>query len=261
MTQSLNTYDKIAIAEIVIYTFLFGGSIFLCARDGIRKSSGWRFLVVLSLARLIGSALLLATVNDPSNESLYIGWLTLNGVGFGPLILMLVALIGRLIESINRQSAQPIVKPLYQRLIEILMLAALILLVIGGTSSKYTFVNGVPKINYTVESKVGAILFIVVMAFLLLQTIVVLRHQGYIAQGDYRILVAVLASIPFVIVRLVYTVYLILGNKTTTVWLYLGAGVIMEMFVCIICEVVGFTLKKVSPKTNAPENEQAPYNA
>lgn len=260
MARSLDTYDNIAIAEIVVYSFFLAGGIFLCVRDGLRKSAGWRFLVVLALARLIGSALLLATVNDPTNESLYIGWMTLNGVGFGPLILMLVALLGRLFESINRQSPQPVVKPIYQKGIEVLMLIAMILLIVGGTSSTYTMVDGSPKITYTTESKAGAVLMIIVMVFLLLQVLLVVRYQGYIAQGDHRILVGALASLPFVIVRLVYTVLLILGGKKTTVWLYLGAGVIMEMVVCFICEIVGFSLKKVVPETKAQETEQSSYD-
>lgn len=255
MGRSLDTYDNIAIAEIVVYTFFLGGGVFLCVRDGIRKSSGWRFLVVLALARLIGSALLLATVSDSTNESLYIGWMTLNGVGFGPLILTLVALLGRLLDSINRSVEQPVVKPVYVRGIELCMLLAMILLIVGGTSADYTIVNGSPKITYPTESKVGGILMIVVLVFLLLQTLVVVRHQSKIADGDGRILVGVLVSLPFVVVRLVYTELLILGGEKVSVWMYLGAGVIMEMVVCFVCEVVGFTLQKVSPSTKAPESE------
>lgn len=260
MARSLDTYDRIAIAEIVVYAFFLIGGVFLCFKHGLKRSSGWRFLVILALARLIGSAMLLATINDPTNESLYIGWMTLNGVGFGPLILMLLGLLGRLFESINREGRE-IVKPVYQRLISLLMLVAMILLIVGGTQADYTIVNGTPKITYTPESRAGAALMIVVLGFLVIETLLVIRNQGYIAEGEHRILIAVLASLPFVIVRLIYTCVLILGNKSQSVWFYLAGGVIMEIMVVLICEAVGFTLQKVPPTTKAPESAQPSYSA
>ncbi|KPM36818.1 hypothetical protein AK830_g9745 [Neonectria ditissima] len=259
MTQ-LNTYDRIAIAEIVVYALFLIGGVFLCFKHGLKRSSGWRFLVILALARLIGSAMLLATINDPTNESLYIGWMTLNGVGFGPLILMLLGLLDRLFESINRQGPQ-IVKPLYQRTISLLMLVAMVLLVVGGTNADYTIVNGTPKISYPVESRVGAGLMIAVLVCLIIETVLVVRNQGFIAQGEHRILIAVIASLPFVVVRLIYTCVLILGNKSQGVWFYLAAGVIMEMVVVFICEAVGFTLQKVPPTPKDQETAQSSYNA
>ncbi|KAK7428940.1 hypothetical protein QQZ08_004557 [Neonectria magnoliae] len=255
MTQ-LNTYERIAIAEIVVYAFFLFGGVFLCFKHGLKRSAGWRFLVILALARLIGSAMLLATINDPNNMSLYIGWMTLNGVGFGPLILMLLGLLDRLFESINRQGRQ-LIQPLYQRAVSLLMLVAMILLIVGGTNADYTVVNGTPKISYPVESRIGAGLMVGVLAFLIFETVLVVRNQGFIAEGEHRILIAVIASLPFVIVRLIYTCVLILGNKSQGVWFYLAGGVIMEMMVVIICEAVGFTLEKVTPKPKDAGTEQS----
>ncbi|CAM1502956.1 Fc.00g077320.m01.CDS01 [Cosmosporella sp. VM-42] len=252
MVRDLSSYDKISIGEIVVYSFFLIGAILLCIKHGITRSAGWRFLIILALARLIGSGMELATINDPTNKNLYIGWLVLNGVGFGPLILMLLGLLSRLFESINRQG-HVVVKPLYLRAIQLLMLVAMILLIVGGTNGNYSTVNGKPKVSYPTESKVGVILMVVVLALLIFETFIVFRNQGYISQGEHRILVAVAACLPFVIVRLIYTCYLILGNKSQNVWLYLGAGVIMEMVVALICEVVGFSLQKAPPK---PEKNQ-----
>ncbi|KAM0436071.1 hypothetical protein ACHAPT_002963 [Fusarium lateritium] len=244
MTRPLNDYDNIAIAEIVIYVFIFIGALVLCKNHGFGRNAGWLYLVILSLARLIGSSLLLATVNDPSNTSLYIGWLTLNGIGLGPLILILLGLQSRCFDSMNRND-HVIVKPIYQRLIQMLMLVAIILIAVGGSNSNYTLNAGAPKIQYSTESKVGIILMIVVLVLLVLQTLLAFRNQGYISQGEHRLLIAITASLPFVVVRLAYTCLLILGGHKQTVWWYLGAGVIMEIMVAIICEAVGFTLEKV----------------
>ncbi|KAL2680893.1 hypothetical protein Neosp_008496 [[Neocosmospora] mangrovei] len=245
MTRSLNDYDNIAIAEIAVYAFIFIGALILCKTHGFGRNAGWFYLVILSLARLIGSSLLLATVNDPSNESLYIGWLTLNGIGLGPLILTLLGLLSRSFDSMNRKG-HVVVKPIHQRAIQLLMLVAIILLAVGGSNSNYTLNDaGAPKIQYSTESKVGVVLMIVVLVLLVLQTVLVFRNQGYISQGEHRLLIAITASLPFVIVRLAYTCLLILGGHKQTVWTYLGAGVIMEIMVAIICEAVGLTLDKV----------------
>ncbi|KAF4978815.1 hypothetical protein FZEAL_4859 [Fusarium zealandicum] len=243
MAPSLNNYDDIAIAEIVLYSIFLIGALVLCKNHGFGRNAGWFYLIILSLARLIGSAFLLAAVNDPSNKSLYIGWLTLNGVGLGPLILTLLGLLSRCFDSMSRQG-HVVVKPIYQRIIQVSMLMAMILLAIGGSKSSYNLKEGAPKIQYSTESKVGIAFMIVVLVLLVGQTLLALRNQGYISQGERRLLIAIVASLPFVVVRLVYTCVLILGGHKQTVWMYLGAGIIMEMMVAFICEVVGFTLDK-----------------
>lgn len=246
MTRSLTDYDRIAIAEIAIYPFFLIGGIYLSLKHGFTKSSGWRFLIILSLARLIGASLLLATINNPNNQSLYVGYLVLNGVGFGPLVLMVLGLINRLFDSVNRQGSV-VVKPRYLHAVSLLMLIAMILLVYGGTQANYSTVDGNPKIQYTTESQVGAGLMIAVVALLLVEVVLVSRNHKYISAGERRILIAVVASLPFIIVRLAYTCDLILGQKSQDVWFYLGGGVIMEIFVCLICQVTGLTLAKVPP--------------
>lgn len=241
MGRPLETYDYIAIASIVVYAVFLGGSIILCLKHGFTRSSGWLFLVFVALARIIGSSLRLATVNDPTNESLYIGWMTLNGLGLGPLILTLLGLLGRLFDSINRQG-QVLVKPVYQRLIEILMVIAIILLIIGGIKSTFSIDNGQPKVDYSALSYAGTVIIIIIMVMLCLEVLLAFRNQGFVYQGEHRILIAVVVCLPFVLVRLVYSCMLVFGGVTSSVWEYFGMLIIMEMVVVLICEVLGFTL-------------------
>lgn len=253
MGRPLETYDEIAIAEVVIYSIFILPAAYLCHKHGLTRSAGWRFLLLLCIIRILGAGLRLGTINDPTNTSLYIGWQVLNGLGLGPLILMLLGLLSRVFESINRQKV--IVKPLFQKLVNLLMLVGLILLVVGGTQSSYTINGDSPKVTYSNISKGGIAIMIAVLAIVLLESVLALRHQGYIAQGEHRILVAVFASMPFVIVRLGYSCVLILGNVSSSAWLYLGAGVIMEMIVVLVCEVVGLTLDKAPPKAPRTDGE------
>lgn len=244
MARSLGAHDDIAIAEIVVYTFLLFGALFLCKTHGFSRNSGWFYIIILSLARLIGSSMLLATINDPDNTNLYIGWIVLNGLGLGPLILIMLGLLDRLFNTIKSQGGAGI-NVLYQRAVHLLMLVAVILISVGGASSNYTLDGASPTIKYSTESKVGISLMIVVLVLVIGQFLFALRNQSYIVDGERRILIAVGASLPFVIVRLAYTCTLILGGHKQDVWIYLGAGVIMEIVVVIICEAIGFTLNKV----------------
>ncbi|KAF4454101.1 hypothetical protein F53441_3338 [Fusarium austroafricanum] len=261
MAGSLNSHDDIAIAEIVVYTFLLFGALFLCKIHGFSRNAGWFYIVILSLARIIGSGLLLGTVNDPSNTSLYVGWITLNGLGLGPLILINLGLLGRCFESIKRSGGTG-VQIVYQRAIQLLMLVAVILISVGSANSNYTLNGATPKIQYSTLSKVGIILMIVVLVLVVGQFILALSNQSYIAHGERRLLIAIGASLPFMIVRLGYACALILGGHKQDTWLYLGAAVIMEMMVAIICEAVGFTLPKAPQHTeNQAMNMKTPPEA
>lgn len=248
----MDTYDNISIVEIVFYSFFLVGGVYLCFKHGIGKG-GWRYHVILSLVRLIGSAFCLRTISDTTNTSLYIGWQTLNGVGLGPLVLIVFGLIGRLFDSINRRG-YVIVKPLYQHLIEALMLASMVLIIVGGVESDHKLVNGKAIIDYSTLSRVGIILMIIVVVLICLEFFIALRSQGYVPQGEHRILIAIGVSLPFIIVRLVYSCVTVLGSSVGSVGLFLGAGVIMEIVVVLVCEVVGFMLDKAPPKTKTTES-------
>ncbi|KAM4068130.1 hypothetical protein HRG_009588 [Hirsutella rhossiliensis] len=255
MGRPLDAYDDIAIATIVIYAVFLAGAVALCFKHGLARSSGWRFLIILALARLIGSAFRLATVSAPADAGLYVGWLTLNGLGLAPLILMLLGLLGRVFDSTNR-SGHDVVKPAHRRLVEILMLVAIILVIVGGTQSAVTVQGGVPKIAYSSTSKAGTAIMVAVLALLCLELLLAFRKRGHVARGERRIIVGVGLSIPFVIVRLVYSCLVVFGGVSSNVWLYLGMLVIMEMIVVIICQVLGFSLDKAPPAAAKDDQEQ-----
>lgn len=255
MSRPIGTYDIIAIVQLVLYFLFLGIAIFLSVKHGFTKSAGWRYLIVLALARIIGSCLYLATISDPTNWHLYVGWYIVNGLGLGPLVLVLLGLLSRVFESINRQG-HVVLKPLYQRLIQILMLVAIILIIVGGTNSNFNTQNGViTSVEYAQESKVGTGLMIAVIVLLCLETLLAYRNQGFVAQGEHRIILGVIASMPFVIIRLVYSCLLILGGVKSTKWLYLGLEVIMEIVVVIIVETLGLTLDKASEVPTQPNAE------
>ncbi|KAG6180689.1 hypothetical protein E4U27_002677 [Claviceps purpurea] len=228
----LDAYDIISIVGIPIYVILLACAIILCLKHGFYKSAGWPFLALLALWRIVSFSIRLALVNDPTNTSLWAGWLILNSVGLGPLLLLLLSLLLRVFESINRQEFV-VLKPLYQRLIQILVLVAVICGIVGGTNSSY---------NNCRWRHLG--LMIAAIALLCGEAFIAVRSQGYIAQGEHRILLGVVASIPFVIARLVYSCLTVFGGVTPNVWLYLFLGILTELIVMSMLEVLGFMLGK-----------------
>ncbi|KAJ4157921.1 uncharacterized protein LMH87_008477 [Akanthomyces muscarius] len=244
VTRSMNKQDHIAMAEIVVYAFYLVGGIYLCVKHGVSRAAGFRFLVILALARLIGSSMLLATLSDATNQSLYTGWAVTNGVGLGPLILMLVGLLSRTFDWINR-GGSIVLHPLVTRLVQLLMLVAVVLVIVGGTLSDYTTDGTSVIVHYNTMSKVGMALMIVVVVIAAGQLGLAFIHKDRIPAGETRLLPAVSLAIAFTIVRLIYGCVVILSDTNPSIWVYLVTGVIMEFVICLIVEVIGFNLHKI----------------
>ncbi|KAK2590604.1 hypothetical protein QQS21_011706 [Conoideocrella luteorostrata] len=251
---NFDTYDIISVVGIPIYVVFLSCAIYLSIKHGFKNSSGWRYLIILALARIISFGLRLGLMNDPTNTDLWIGWSTVTSLGLGPLVLLLLGLLSRVFESINRQG-QVILKPTYQRLIQLLVVVAIIVTVVGGTKSSFHLEEGSIKVDYSTLSRVGVGLMIVVVLLLCVETLIAFRNQGYVAQGEHRILLGVIASLPFVIIRVVYSCLTVFAGISSNVWTYLCMGILTEMIVVFMVEVLGFTLDKapVAPKSDDPE--------
>lgn len=90
------TYSEgIAIGKVVYYAPAFFACIFVCARHGFMKSSGWFFLVTFCLTRLIGSCAQLATIDHPDKTAATIA-LVCTLMGTTPLLLSSLGLISRM---------------------------------------------------------------------------------------------------------------------------------------------------------------------
>ncbi|RFU79012.1 transmembrane [Trichoderma arundinaceum] len=255
MGRPLETYDDIAIAELAFYLFALGGGIFLCLKHGFTKNAGFRALIILSLARIIGACLRLATISSPSNINLYIGWMTLNGIGLAPLIMLSLGLLSRVFESI-KSNGRTIIKPMYQRFIELLMILSIILLIVGGTQSTFTVIDGKPKVDYSTVSHAAAGIIVAIAALLGIAIVLAILNQSHVGAGEHRIIFTAAVCYPLILVRLTYSCLIIFGGVTTTPWLYLGMSSLMEMIVTLLSEVLGFNLDKVVPQPVPRSDEE-----
>ncbi|KAM0247086.1 hypothetical protein ACHAQJ_009984 [Trichoderma viride] len=257
MGRPLQAYDDICIAELTFYLFALGGGIFLCLRHGFTKNAGFRALIMLSLARVIGACLRLATISSPNNFNLYIGWMTLNGIGLGPLIMLAIGLLSRVFESM-RTKGHTIIRPQYQRFIELLVLLAIILLIVGGTESNFTFTGGNPKVDYSTISHAAEGILVGIAGLLGVAIVIAILNQGHVGTGERRIIFTIAVCFPLIIVRLAYSCLLIFGGISSTPWLYLGMSSLMEMIVTLLSEILGFNLDKMAPQPIPQSDEEMP---
>jgi hypothetical protein len=87
--------DRVMILELIFYTPALGLSIWLTARHGLWRRSGFIFLVLLALVRINGACMLLATLLHPDSIVLYTGAGILNSIALSPLLLATAGLLGR----------------------------------------------------------------------------------------------------------------------------------------------------------------------
>lgn len=252
MTTTITYRDGVAIGTVVVYLPILILAIILAIRHGFGRSSGWLFLIIFALIRIVGSCFEMATINDRSNTSLYIGVAILQNIGLSPLELISMGLLSRIISNINKTSRTAI-QPMHIKFAELLVTIALILGIVGGVNSSGHFSKfGVYIVSTLSKASLG--LLIATYVLIIIFTGLVSMSISHADHGEKRVLLAVVLSLPFMLVRLIYSaLYTFGGHKnfsslSGSVTLYLVLALIMELIACIIYEAVGLTLKKV-PKT------------
>ncbi|CAK7223306.1 hypothetical protein SBRCBS47491_005163 [Sporothrix bragantina] len=263
--MTLTIYNDISIVQLAFFipSLLVAGT--LSYRHGFKRSAGWIYLVILSLMRIIGAGMELGTISSPDNANLAIGAQTLQNVGLSPLILVLLGLVTRSYLAMSEGSRPSLPNARILRLLQLLVVVGLILSIVGGVNMGNEvgdeIANG-STISYSIstESKVGIALMIVGYALLVLSAIALVTRLSALPNGEKRLLLAVFAALPFVFVRLLYSIlsafdssnpnFRQYGGSSSAGYYVLGMCTIMEIITVLIFEVVGLTLPYV------PHNER-----
>ncbi|KAI5863150.1 hypothetical protein GGS23DRAFT_609609 [Durotheca rogersii] len=253
--MALTERDNISIAEIAVYVPALAVAGWLAARHGFGRNAGWLYLIVFAVARVLGAALQLGTLTDPRNASLYVGAATLRNVGLSPLIMVQLALVGRAAAAATTSSgpgpksaaAPPLVTERHLRLVQLVALAGLILGAVGGAQAPEAL-GGTGRYEASGLSKAGVGLMAAAYVLLALAAALVAARISRVAPGSRRLVLAVGAALPFLLVRLAYSAEATFGNRpefNPTLGdpsILLGMGVVMEMVVVAVVEGVGATL-------------------
>lgn len=257
----------IAIFSLIIYLPCFFVAVYVALRHGFAKSAGWYFLVTLSLVRIVGSCLELATIANPT-EGLFTGAAVCKSIGISPLILACVGLLQRAYEPpsergkvhsllqtfaniiiSNRNNSiinrgQKGIPPILFRGIGLLVLLGLILSIVGITGQEEGAMSYKP--NGKSKAAICIILGVWVITVGLVFIINGIKH--HLPVGEKRLLLAVAISLPLILIRLIYSLIGTFSHSSRfsigsgNVTIYLVMAVLEEMVVVITCLAVGVAL-------------------
>ncbi|CAG8930107.1 unnamed protein product [Penicillium salamii] len=234
----------LSILQVVVYIPTLFIALWVAFHNGFKKSSGWCYFVVFSLARVIGSCCYLATLSNPTSKDLFIAWAACQSLGISPLTMALFGLLSLVNDSIKSKRGRSL-SPIFFRLLGILTIVAAILCVMGQTKN-----TSLTQTSVNSKTKIGQILFVLAWVSLSIVALYMLKHSHDIEPGEHRLLSAVGASIPLLFLRILYSLIstfshdqrfnMLTGNETVQ----LCMAILEKIAIVIACLGTGLTLIK-----------------
>lgn len=191
----------------------------------------------------------LATIKSPTNASLYEGSTILNNIGISPLTLAALGLLSRLLDNINK-SHRTLINSHMLRAIELIVIVGLVLGIVGGIDAANNIVKD-GRYKPGPLNKAGTALMIVAYVLLVMATAITSFSISHAEHGERRLLTAIALAMPFLAVRLVYSIIstfttiksfnLFSGNPTV----FLCVCLLEELVMVLLFEGTGLTLKQI----------------
>ena len=252
--------DAIAIAQIVYYSPALLASIFICVRHGFAKASGWFFLILFCLIRIIGASAELSTITNPTSTAITIA-LVCAIFGTSPLLLSSLGLISRIYYSILENWSFAF-QFFIIRAIQIPATIALILCIVGATSVKNPI-----EIESNTLVHVGIVLFLLVYIIIVALAGVAMCYRKRVPGEEKIILTAVVLALPVIFVKILYAMLLAFsgnsnfslvgGSKT----IQLCMSVLEEMVVVLLYILAGLRVQSTPLPEDASAAQTIGYRA
>ena len=86
--------EGLSIANLVFYIPCLFIAAWVSFRHGFSRQSGWIFIFLLSIIRIVGSICQIVSVSSPG-ESIDEAWIILSSVGLSPLLLAMLGMLVR----------------------------------------------------------------------------------------------------------------------------------------------------------------------
>lgn len=239
----------LAAAELAFYAPALIISTYILLRHGLRQLA-WLYLVTLSILRLVGGSATLysETQNDYSDAVLQTAFIT-SAVGTAPLLLVLLGFMERMNARLDRGGVSKWVF----RAIHLLSLAALALAIVGGTDISSSSANTRETGHSLLQA--GGVIFLTIYLALAVITVLTFRRKDAAQAGDWKLIDAGLASLPFLFVRILYTVIVAFASRGSVFYfadidVYVQAFMqfLMEVFVVVTFIVAGLLTSKQAPR-------------
>lgn len=259
---AINYRDGVSIGELVVYFPALAIAILLGVRHGFGRSSGWFYLILFSLVRIVGACFQLATISKPTDSTLYIGGAVLQNIALSPLELASLGLLSRLFDGIRKVNTVA-VSPHMIRLIQVVVTVGLILGIVGGVQSGNDFTSGGTYVPQTL-SKVSVVLYLAGWVAIVGLSVIGYSNISSAIPGDNRILIAVAVAIPLILVRIIYAAVTMFGHLasfnliTGNVTILLCMAILEEFAVVIVYEIMGFTLDRLPKGGKNQQQMQMP---
>ncbi|KIW50542.1 hypothetical protein PV05_09343 [Exophiala xenobiotica] len=247
----LAAFEILAICELIFFFPAFLVSIAVVYKHGAGKRLGWRFLVMISLFRVVGAICAIVLVESPSS-GVTISYDIMNNFGLSAIIYTALGLLGR-VEAGMEGHGLPF--QLF-RVLGLPGLAGLVLSIVGATNLLGD--NPSNTSSGFAELKAAVMLFLAVYVADIFITVHGFLKAVHVRAGERRLLYAVLATLPFMAVRMIYSILSVFAsrpkyfNSWSLEWsaiLVRGLmGVLMEVIIVTLFIIVGFVTAAVVPK-------------
>jgi hypothetical protein len=241
--MGLSSRTILNIVELVYYGPALLLALWVIHKHGMKRHSGWIYLAILPVVRIVGAATGIAANSNPSRglfETSEIAY----SIGLSPLFLAWLGVIKRVNEGMNVHS----VPPRLINLVYLPILAGLILAIIGGLK---LFDTNPASVNTGVTyTKIAIMLFLLSLIALAAITVFTFMRIRYVMDSEKSLVFACLAVNPFFLVRIIYsiivdfdrssTIFSFLSTRTTAVVVQAVMSVAMEFIVVLIFLIAGF---------------------
>ena len=91
----LDKHGYVSIVELIVFIPCLVLGFVVCLRHGFKRTSGWIFILILSVIRIAGAICQLLTYDNPT-EGLIKATLILDSIGIAPLLLAVLGVLFRL---------------------------------------------------------------------------------------------------------------------------------------------------------------------
>ncbi|PLB43827.1 hypothetical protein P170DRAFT_63216 [Aspergillus steynii IBT 23096] len=259
--MGLDYRHGISVLEAVVYIPTFIVALLVVFRHGFRKSAGWTTLVMFALVRVVGSFVHLATLAHPLSSDLYLTYAVCFAIGLFQLTVSCIGLLSRVcihptanpapfpnphgtrLGMSYTDSGKP-AHPCLFGLLSLATIAAMILSIIGQVQSA----DAERPASANSLSQASVVIFLVVWAGLAILVFSMASRNRYIKAEERRLVRAVALSMPFLLVRVLYS---FLGSfshnpdfdlLTGSPAVLLGMAVLEEFVICVVCLEAGVML-------------------
>jgi hypothetical protein len=263
----ISTPEAIAIAELCVYSPIFLLTFVIVFRHGFKRQSGWVYLAIFCIVRIAGAALKILSAKRPQSIDDAEWAAILQSVGLSPLLLTTLGLLKRITDLVttrvraegtnivmtgaggkigNLIAKRATAASLRSRIIQlshIPIVIGLVLCIVGGTNT------GDAKKGMTF-TKVGIVIFLVFYIVLAILVAVTARDISNAPRGEKRLYWVIVAAIPFLGVRLLWSLIEVFGHdKKFSItggdpWVNFGMAIVEEFIIVCMYTLLGLTLGK-----------------